>query len=124
MDTLRLTKNFDLQEFTGSAEYPEIDNTPNASQIQNLRSLCVEVLQPVRSFLNRPVQVTSGFRSEELNKAVGGVSGSLHKKGKAADIVVPDKDPQSLSRAIDLTDLPVEENIPYPELGHVHLAQI
>ena len=56
--------------------------------IENLKALCMEVLQPLRDFLGKPVVISSGFRSEDVNRAVGGVKGSQHLKGEAADIHV------------------------------------
>lgn len=89
-----MTKHFTLAELTFSptASKRGIDNTPTAEQQQNLLNLCVHVLEPVRHFLREPLQITSGFRSEQLNKVVGGAtrngkSLSQHCEGKAADIV-------------------------------------
>ena len=48
----------------------------------------MEVLQPLRDFLGKPVVISSGYRSEEVNKAVGGVKRSQHLRGEAADIHV------------------------------------
>ena len=48
----------------------------------------MEVLQPLRDFLGKPVVISSGYRCAELNKAVGGVRNSQHMKGEAADIHV------------------------------------
>ena len=56
--------------------------------IENLKALCMEVLQPLRDYLEKPVVISSGYRCSEVNKAVGGVSGSQHLKGEAADIHV------------------------------------
>lgn len=119
---MQLSTNFHLNELTASetAKAQDIKNTPNADQIHNLRLLTIHVLQPIRSFLNRPVKVNSGFRSEELNEAVGGVSNSFHKQGLAADVEVEGISASTLSQMIEKTDLPIEEN--YEDTGHVHLA--
>jgi Peptidase M15 len=85
---MQLTANFTLEEFTRSttADRLGIDNTPNATEIGNLRLLCVQILQPARSALG-PIQISSGFRSAALNAAVGGVPNSAHRLGFAADVV-------------------------------------
>ena len=89
-----MTKHFTLEELTFSqtAARKGIDNTPNEEQKQNLLNLCIHVLEPVRHFLREPLRIGSGFRSDKLNKAIGGatrngVSTSQHCEGKAADLV-------------------------------------
>lgn len=86
---MQLTNNFYLYEFERSqtAARRDIDNTAPPEVIDNLKALCVHVLQPVRDALG-PVTVTSGYRCPELNKAVGGSSKSQHMYGMAADIQV------------------------------------
>lgn len=83
-----LSANFKLWEFVVSptADLLRIDNTPTPGEIRNLERLCQQILQPARDALG-PLKINSGFRSEELNKAVGGVSNSAHRQGFAADIV-------------------------------------
>jgi Peptidase M15 len=85
---MQLTANFTLEEFTRSttADRLGIDNTPNAIEINNIRLLCVQILQPARSALG-PIQISSGFRSAALNAAVGGVPDSAHRLGFSADVV-------------------------------------
>lgn len=87
---MKLSPHFDLVEFTRSdtAQSRHIDNTPNHTQIENLRFLCVHVLEPLREKFG-PIIIGSGFRSEKLNAAVGGVANSQHKTGEACDIHLP-----------------------------------
>lgn len=87
---MKLSPHFDLAEFTrsGKAKSLRIDNTPNQTQIENLRFLCVHVLEPLREKFG-PIIIGSGFRSEKLNVAVGGVNKSQHKTGEACDIHLP-----------------------------------
>ena len=87
----RLTQNFYLDEFTISqeAERHGYKNEPNEKQIENLRLLCVNVLQPLREIINVPIFIHSGFRSFDVNTAVGGRFNSQHLEGKAADFIVP-----------------------------------
>lgn len=85
---MALTKNFTLQELTKSATATrlKIDNTPSQRIIKNLTELASKVLQPIRDKYGKPIIVTSGYRCEQLNKAVGGVPFSQHCQGQAADI--------------------------------------
>ena len=95
-----LSPHFTVGEFfrSGTAIRLGIDNNPDAHPgegistaevVENLRALCTEVLEPLRRRVGRVI-VTSGYRCQELNKAVGGVWNSQHRKGEAADIFVPD----------------------------------
>lgn len=85
-------KYFSLKEMcrSNTATAKGIDNTPDFYQVFNLCRLCELVLDPVRETVKRPIIVTSGYRSQELNKAVGGVITSQHVFGLAADIVCSD----------------------------------
>jgi hypothetical protein len=86
----KLSASFYLNEFTISqeAERHGYKNEPNEKQIENLRLLCVNVLQPLREIINVPIFINSGFRSFDVNAAVGGRFNSQHLEGKAADFVV------------------------------------
>lgn len=88
---VKLTNNFYLKEFVISqvAVRHGYRNEPNEKQIENLRLLCVNVLQPLREIINVPIFINSGFRSFDVNAAVGGRFNSQHLEGKAADLVVP-----------------------------------
>ena len=84
-----LSKNFTLQEFirSNTAERMGIDNVPKDEKvIENLRNLCLEVLQPLRDYVGAPVHINSGYRCKALNEAVGGVKNSQHCLGEACDI--------------------------------------
>jgi hypothetical protein len=88
---MQLSNNFYLNEFTISqvAERHGYSNEPNEMQIENLRLLCVNVLQPLREIIAVPIFINSGFRSFDVNAAVGGKFNSQHLEGKAADFIVP-----------------------------------
>ena len=83
---MELSRNFTLTELTKSdtAIRKGINNNPNAEQIEKLKSLCENILQPVRDHFGR-VKVTSGFRSPELCQAIGSSINSQHAKAEAAD---------------------------------------
>ena len=89
---MKLTENFTLEELIASptATLKGINNSPDKSQIATLKRLCEEILQPIRNKFGRAIKITSGFRSERLNKAVRGASSSQHVNGEAADIVSED----------------------------------
>lgn len=89
---MRISPHFQLKEFTKSktADEKKINNTPSVEQIKNITALCKIVLEPVRKNFGMPIYITSGYRSKELNKAIGGSLYSQHMKGEAADFVVKD----------------------------------
>ena len=86
---MKLTHHFDLSEFVYSetAERKGIDNYPTNEAITNLLMLCRDVLEPAREEYGKAMIISSGYRCEELNKAVGGAKNSQHLTGCAADIV-------------------------------------
>lgn len=85
---------FTLEELTKSstAKRLKIDNTPNAEILKNLQYGVDMVLDPLRRIIQKPIIITSGYRCEKLNKAVGGVSNSWHQLGNAADIHIADEE--------------------------------
>jgi zinc D-Ala-D-Ala carboxypeptidase len=95
---MKLSKNFSLAELTKSetAIRRDIDNTPSDEVVSNLTTLCNMVLQKVRDS-HGVVTVTSGYRSPELNKAIGGSTTSDHCKGLAVDFEVPGLDNKQLA---------------------------
>ena len=107
---MQLSRNFSLQELIKSdtAIRKGIDNNPNAEQIEKLKSLCENILQPVRDHFGR-VKVTSGFRSPELCIAVNSSIDSQHAKAEAADFEVIGVDNTELSDWI-------HKNLPYDQL--------
>tara|TARA_R100001594_G_scaffold11766_1_gene26340 strand:+ start:7810 stop:8244 length:435 start_codon:yes stop_codon:yes gene_type:complete len=98
---MKLTKNFSLEELTasGTAARLKINNTPNDTQLQNLRRLA-ELLQQVRDHFNAPVFINSGFRCKALNDAVGSKDTSQHLLGCAADIRISNISPHQGVQAI------------------------
>lgn len=89
---IKLTANFSLSEMIASetASRKGIKNDPFLEDVLELQALCTSVLQPLREHAKRSITISSGYRSTQLNTAVGGVSGSQHMKGQAADIHLPD----------------------------------
>jgi zinc D-Ala-D-Ala carboxypeptidase len=86
-----LSEHFTLEEFVISqiAVRKEIDNTPSADIVRNLRRLAA-ILENIRSFLGGVfILISSGYRSPPLNTAVGGSAKSAHMLGLAADFTAP-----------------------------------
>lgn len=112
---MKLTQNFSLEELTRSdtAERKGIDNSPTAEHIHNLAELCENVLQPLRDKVKHSIRVTSGYRSEKLNNAIGGSKTSEHSFGKAADIKLI-IDGENKSEILYLSIL--EMNIPFRQM--------
>lgn len=81
-------KYFTINELTKTST--GISNIPNAEQIANLTYLVENLLDKVREKLAMPITVTSGYRSEAVNRKVGGVANSQHTKGEAVDLVCRD----------------------------------
>jgi hypothetical protein len=82
--------HFTIEELYASetAKAKGIDNKPSVREIICLVYLAAYVLEPLRTAMGVPIRVSSGYRCERLNKAVGGVSNSQHCKGQAADICI------------------------------------
>ena len=83
-----VTMHFTIEELYDSnyAKAHGIDNKPTTQKMINLVYLAAYVLEPLRVAMGRPINISSGYRCEQLNKAVGGVYNSQHLKGQAADI--------------------------------------
>ena len=87
---MQLSKHFTLEEFEKSqtATRKGIKNKAGAGEIKNLGDLCYEVLEPVRIKFDKPVTITSGYRSEELCEAIGSKKTSQHNTGNACDFEI------------------------------------
>ena len=85
-----VTMHFTIEELCASdtAKAKGISNKPNMQQMINLVYLAAYVLEPLRVAMGESIKISSGFRSEALNKAVGGAFNSQHKKGQAADLCI------------------------------------
>src|SRR5690606_34712544 len=106
---MKLTANFTLAELTVTST--GLPNVPTPAEEANLRALAEHVLQPLREAIGRPVLVNSGFRSERVNRAVGGAATSQHRAGQAADIRVPGMSSLELAREILRLGLPFDQLI-------------
>ena len=91
---MKLSKNFSLNEFISSetALRRGIDNTPSAEVLANLKALCENIMQPLRDWYGKPINITSGYRSPALNRAIKGAANSDHMRGQAVDFTLPKED--------------------------------
>ncbi len=133
LDGSRLSPHFTLGELTKTKT--KIENVPNEAQVENLKRLC-GWLEMLRSEYNRrygglspdpslsregsrdqeePIIINSGYRSEAVNRAVGGVAGSNHLTGCAVDIHVLGKE-QAIRYACILLDISDESQEDFDEL--------
>ncbi len=121
---MKLSKNFSLAEFLKSnvAKRHGIDNSPEFHHIEQMKSLCEFTLQPIRDGIGM-LGINSGFRSEELNKALGGahkikdgvyMPTSQHCKGQAADLKYRNNKGKVDNKVI--WDYVLENNIPFDQM--------
>ena len=122
----RVGSFFSWKELTSSSAAARLglDNTPTPAAQQAMQVLVVQVLDPLRAALGRPVRVTSGYRSPAVNRAVRGADESQHKLGEAADIFADGLTAPELAAAVLRLKLPFDQLIWYaPERGgHVHVS--
>ena len=87
---MQLSKHFKLSEMEKSmtATRLGINNKAGSGEIKNLTDLCYEVLEPVRAKFDKPITITSGYRSEALCEAIGSKKTSQHTKGEAVDFEI------------------------------------
>ena len=120
MNEDRITTDFTFAEFErrDTARLRGIDNTiPGGSVRQAVRLLVLNVLQPLRDALGKPVYINSGYRCPALNAAVGGVPDSQHTKGEAADISA--SDPLLIAQSVLRNGIPFDQMILYSTFVHI-----
>lgn len=85
---MKISEHLDLSELirSESAKRRGIANMPTEAHIANLKLLAEKVFEPIRNNFRCPIHISSGYRSAELNKAVGGATTSQHSSGEAIDI--------------------------------------
>ncbi|MFZ9071213.1 MAG: D-Ala-D-Ala carboxypeptidase family metallohydrolase [Burkholderiaceae bacterium] len=109
---MNLSPNFTLEELTRSeaAARNGWDNTPNEAEIENLKRLAA-MLQDVKAAVGgKPVIINSGFRSKQVNDAVGSNDRSQHRLGCAADLRVPGMTPRQVVEAC------IEAQVPFDQI--------
>ena len=87
---MNLSAHVTLKEFqaSGLATLRNLNNEMNESQIASAKLLCENVFEPLRSYLNTPIKISSAYRSVQLNKMIGGAKTSQHTKGEAMDLQI------------------------------------
>jgi hypothetical protein len=85
---VNISKHISYKEATRSATALRlgIENTPNEYELQNMEIIAKKVFEPLREAVDAPIKINSFFRSEKLNKAIGGSGKSQHCQGRAIDI--------------------------------------
>lgn len=121
-DEKTLTEHFRLGEFVYSAIAVEfgLNNALPSEVIPAIRNLAVRLLEPLRIYHRQPMYITSGYRSEELNRLVGGAPGSQHMKGEAVDIYTVDR--YRLLEDLMASRLNFDQAILYRTKGFIHLS--
>lgn len=120
-------KYFSIAELTKSstAIKKKINNTPTKEIENNLNQLIDNILDPLREAWGQPIIVSSGYRCEALNKAVGGAASSQHKLGQAADIHAKSdsmKDNKKLFELIKQLKLPFDQLINEYNYNWIHVS--
>lgn len=125
-EVYQLSKSFMLSEFLYSDKALELDidnEIAEGDHLENLRLLCVELLQPLRNALGVGLYISSGYRCPELNEAVGGVATSQHTTGQAADVYCRRQfTPLDIARMVVALRLPFDQLILYPTFVHLSLT--
>jgi hypothetical protein len=108
---MKLTEHFTLEELTFSetASRRGWDNTPPIGFQENLSRVAL-LLEQVRKLVNKPIQITSGYRCKNLNDAVGSKETSQHRNGCAADFKVVGMTPR------EVIDLILDAGIEYDQV--------
>ena len=111
---MMLSKNLSLGEFTRSqtAKRKGIDNTPNKEHLEAAKMLAENIFQPIRDCFAVPIFISSGYRSDALNEAIGGSKTSQHSKGEAIDI---DMDHRNGPKNEEIFHY-IRENLPFDQL--------
>ena len=120
-----MAKYFTIGELCKSdvAVEKRITNTPDNTTIGRMNALMEECLDKVREMWGKPIGVNSGYRSYELNKAVGGAKNSQHLRGEAADITTGTKENnRKLFDLIVASDIPFDQLIDESDYKWLHLS--
>lgn len=123
-------KYFSYSEFFKSdvAEKHQVKNIPDDAQLSqvlgNIKALVLNVLDPLRAMIARPIIITSGYRSQRVNELVGGSKTSQHLSGKAADIHVQGYTPQQMDMVYRTIQMyyDFDQLILYPSKNIIHVS--
>lgn len=121
-----ISRKFDYWEFFVSRDYPDLAKADYKKELDNnifkdrFKLLALNCLQPVRDYVASEVKILSGYRGEELNKKVGGVSDSGHRMAIAADFTCA-YDLETLFKWC-MDKLCYRKIIYYPDLYFIHVS--
>lgn len=123
-------KYFSYSEFFKSdvAEKHQVKNIPDDAQLSqvlgNIKALVLNVLDPLRAMIGRPIIITSGYRSKRVNELVGGSIFSQHMSGKAADIHVQGYTPEQMDMVYRTIQMyyDFDQLILYPNKNIIHIS--
>ena len=128
---MKLSKNFTLNEMIKStvALRKNIDNTPSQIHVENLRKVVTHILQPIRERFDKPVVVSSGYRSIALCEAIGSSKFSQHALGQAVDFEILGVDNYELANWV-VANLEYDQlileyyNLGQPNSGWIHCSYV
>lgn len=123
-------KYFSIAEFLNSdaAEKYQVSNIPADEELLkvlvNINALVNNVLDPLRAMIGRPIVITSGYRSQQVNELVGGSKTSQHLLGQAADIHVQGFTPEQMEIVYEIAQiyLDFDQLIFYPSKNIIHIS--
>ena len=123
-------KYFSITEFLRSdaADKHQISNIPADEELlmvlTNIIALVNNVLDPLRAMIGRPIIITSGYRSQQVNELVGGSKTSQHLMGQAADIHVQGFTPEQMEIVYEIAQmyLDFDQLIFYPSKNIIHVS--
>ena len=123
-------KYFSYSEFFKSdvTEKHQVKNIPDDAQLSqvlgNIKALVLNVLDPLRARIGRPIIITSGYRSQRVNELVGGSKTSQHMLGKAADIHIQGYTPQQMEMVYRTIQMyyDFDQLIFYPSKNIIHIS--
>ena len=120
---MNLSPHFSLAELVASqvATRKGIDNTPAPAIVANLSRLAA-LLEQVRALVGAPITISSGYRSQALNRAVSGAASSAHVLGLAADISTAKLAPKTLALLIRQSDIAFDQLIYEGTWVHIGLS--
>lgn len=110
LSKVQLGPNFNLSEFVKTST--GVDNIPGPKEVEQLRLLVTNILQPLRNAVGNPITITSGYRSPSANALTPGSStSSQHMKGQAADIVIDGMTNEEIIQKVRSLKLPYDQLI-------------
>ena len=125
---MQLSKHFKLEEFekSSTAIRHGIENKAGSGEIKNLTDLCYAVLEPVRAKFEKPIMITSGYRTEALCEILKSSKSSQHTKGEAVDFEIAGVSNLAIAMYIsnhcDFDQLILEYYTGEPSAGWVHVS--